>query len=50
VKDLKTYNSSAPIAGDRTTYLTARLPEKKREELRRQREQGMRGKRPGPSV
>ncbi len=45
-KEPKTYNSSAPIAGDRTyLMLPARLPEKKREELRRQREQGARGKR-----
>ena len=44
MKEPKTYNSQTPVLVDKNTiFLTPRIREKKREELRRQREQGRAG-------
>lgn len=40
MKEPKTYNSQTPVLVDKNTIFLTRIREKKREELRRQREQG----------
>lgn len=44
MKEPKTYNSQTPVLNDKgDIFLAPRIREKKREELRRQREQGRAG-------